>query len=1607
MRVGVTCRLQFSYFSGGGSHTSLAVAEAMVNLGHSVTLVNLEGEKGWWEDALPLADAWKDKLYHVSKGVAPQEKFDILFEIDPLLLTAEVRKRIAKRAVWIVRKPLLLHDIEATLFPFEQKGREMEGICEVWCFDHAVTRDDIQYLEVLTRLPVKLVPWLWTPSAVEGQRRAAQMPVWTQVAEMEQFKNTDWSVHVSETNFSASSSCTIPLVILREAQLRKSIPMQRSVKIHNAEHLKKNDYFHNNVTNHCNVEGLSYDIMGRQRVIDWATDPKSLILAHSRFMKIRPYVLEALWVGIPTVHNSELVKKLGHGCDRLYYTENQIGEACDAMARVKEDFAARQGIFSTGALENIRKAILEEFTPYSQKVLMRWKQVVESRIAEAPVRSSVPSVPLATSTKPIPAEPVESTTPITTFSLSKPATESKGEGIVRIGFSDMWENFQADYNPFLLMLQEVAGEKKVVGVSVQTGHEEVDMLVFGPFGKVWESVSEKVPKVHYTGENSGPVGVGRSDVKLNLGFSRIEGNPKYMRLPLWMLEVNWWNADVNRLVNPKPIAVEDATRSWRDAAGSRKKFCAFVVSNPSNQTRNRAFWWMNEIKAVDSAGRLFNTMGDKLFAGLGGGGGELKKLEFLKEYKYCFAYENSSSPGYTTEKLLHAKAAGCIPLYWGDEAVEQDFDVNGFLDMRGVTTKEEFQARVRKVEEDDAEWKRIVSVPALTEKKVVEVREHLRAVGRRMLGYIGVSSNAPVASVAPVGSEEVVYTTGLNWRFISSLEKWIDSIKQQRNQGKNVTARIYMMDDVPKYTSQQIEENNPWIKIKIFPAMKVDGFADWMNPQHFAWKVWMLRDLANDASLAGKQIIYIDTGVFVCSEPKEWMRVAKEKGICFLEDEQQKNRPWCHEEFCSALQVSESEKEDQQLWAGAQCFISGHPVAKEFFDETWKWAQKREVIIGPKWNIGRDGKPCGHRHDQSIMSIISKRKNLPRLPMRTVYCDESLRRTYKLGRALYVHRGNFKVHENLAPSIDEAYVINLKRRSDRWERFLATHEGLRDEAYRFDAYEGKSITLTPALMRLFKPHDFGWKKAIMGCALSHLELWLQLLTDTKDINSYLIMEDDVKFVDGWEKKWFEASKYIPSDWDVIYLGGILPPNRAGFEGLKEKVNSYFSRVKPNQMFGQQAPSRYFHFCNYSYILSRRGAQKIIDILKARDGYWTSADHMICNNADTMNLYFLDPLVAGCYQDDDPKYKDSAFNNYNRIDSFDSDLWNNDERFSQAEVEACIAAGALSQPIQFGQALQDAKKYQTSNTVKTTKPSSRKTLLHFFSHKKTEVNHYEREWLKEILGVDLDIQYWEPSQGAPFQNPIVVMMEPYVEETTRALESWNAKGIEFTLLHMSDENGKQDIRAYNLPTCKKVLRFYGRNDLYKYGTVASRQVPGENKEKIIILPLGYHFTSGKVQENIQEIYKKKNTIWSFHGTGWQNREYNMSPLKQISPYKAEYYKEWNDSKQLSREAYLGMLESSVFIPCPRGNNVESFRVYEALEAHSIPIVVNEDNTTIQQAYYGMLTNILGIKVYESWGKAVEDMKSMLENQNKMVEYHVQLLQRWHGYKEYLKQSLKNI
>jgi len=59
-----------------------------------------------------------------------------------------------------------------------------------------------------------------------------------------------------------------------------------------------------------------------------------------------------------------------------------------------------------------------------------------------------------------------------------------------------------------------------------------------------------------------------------------------------------------------------------------------------------------------------------------------KKLT-LEKYKFCICYENAKDiPGYITEKIFDCFVAGCVPIYWGANNINEYIPNNCFIDKR-------------------------------------------------------------------------------------------------------------------------------------------------------------------------------------------------------------------------------------------------------------------------------------------------------------------------------------------------------------------------------------------------------------------------------------------------------------------------------------------------------------------------------------------------------------------------------------------------------------------------------------------------------------------------------------------------------------------------------------------------------------------------------------------------------------------------------------------------------------------------------------------------------------------------------------------------------------
>ena len=171
------------------------------------------------------------------------------------------------------------------------------------------------------------------------------------------------------------------------------------------------------------------------------------------------------------------------------------------------------------------------------------------------------------------------------------------------------------------------------------------------------------------------------------------------------------------------------------------------------------------------------------------------------------------------------------------------------------------------------------------------------------------------------------------------------------------------------------------------------------------------------------------------------------------------------------------------------------------------------------------------------------------------------------------------------------------------------------------------------------------------------------------------------------------------------------------------------------------------------------------------------------------------------------------------------------------------------------------------------------------------------------------------------------------------------------------------------------------------------------EKVYTIPLGPYRRALQDPSSVNPTL-----LWAFFGTGWKQREELLSPFKAMQPYKATFFKDWMDASQLSAEEYVRTCQSAVCMPCPGGQNPETFRFWEALEFGCIPIYVRCPN---DGAFYAFISKKLPIISFTTWEQAAGFIQSLLKNTSSLVQYRKTILEKWYIWKEELRADCRRI
>lgn len=211
---------------------------------------------------------------------------------------------------------------------------------------------------------------------------------------------------------------------------------------------------------------------------------------------------------------------------------------------------------------------------------------------------------------------------------------------------------------------------------------EADYLFFSESTPDHHAAAPQVIKVFVTGENACP-DFNATDYAISSEY--MEYGDRHLRFPYYASE------DAAKVLFKRPkLTLSDLK--------SKPGFCNFIYSNQrlADPIRDRFFHELNAVIPVVSAGR--HLCNDNALANNDDPDWGAAKRAFVKQFRFTIAFENSSHPGYTTEKLTHALLARTIPIYWGDPRVCDEFNPDAFVHLRDYSSTADAIATIKSLD---------------------------------------------------------------------------------------------------------------------------------------------------------------------------------------------------------------------------------------------------------------------------------------------------------------------------------------------------------------------------------------------------------------------------------------------------------------------------------------------------------------------------------------------------------------------------------------------------------------------------------------------------------------------------------------------------------------------------------------------------------------------------------------------------------------------------------------------------------------------------------------------------------------------------------------------
>jgi len=218
--------------------------------------------------------------------------------------------------------------------------------------------------------------------------------------------------------------------------------------------------------------------------------------------------------------------------------------------------------------------------------------------------------------------------------------------------------------------------------------------------------------------------------------------------------------------------------------------------------------------------------------------------------------------------------------------------------------------------------------------------------------------------------------------------------------------------------------------------------------------------------------------------------------------------------------------------------------------------------------------------------------------------DKSIPNAYELNNEFQFADKELNIHcpseKNQIDSI-KSFVINLDRRSDRFRSF---NDNMPIIKYtRFSGIDGSLLKPNKQLQKIFEGNDYNMRVGLVGCAMSHIKLLIELSNSQDDSDKFFILEDDVRFVPKFLEKFNNILIELENiNWDLVYLGHHLYP--------RYKTDDCYDKEQPIQLIKTSSSLSLIKSMGgfFAYLVNKKGAIKLLEFIN-KTGMTNAIDTM--------------------------------------------------------------------------------------------------------------------------------------------------------------------------------------------------------------------------------------------------------------------------------------------------------------------------------------------------------------------------------------------------------------